>query len=188
MPLWQKPRLKLIKINLVIAYDGTAYQGWQWQRIGLGVQQRVEEALAKLPEHQRVPLVLFHFEDMPYEEIARKLRVSLAKVKTDILRARAALAQILARGVQDLGDRGRGEQGGQGRRIRAAQRVEQRHLRFRAELDQREFGDIGPLAQKLGVECHPGLTAKGRADRGLCSGIGQKRRCSQEGPRTVGIG
>jgi len=37
-----------IKINLVIAYDGTAYQGWQWQRIGLGVQQRVEEALAKL--------------------------------------------------------------------------------------------------------------------------------------------
>ncbi|MBS0662633.1 MAG: sigma-70 family RNA polymerase sigma factor [Verrucomicrobia bacterium] len=57
----------------------------------------VEEALAKLPEHQRVPLVLFHFEDMPYEEIARKLRVSLAKVKTDILRARAALAQILAR-------------------------------------------------------------------------------------------
>ena len=60
-------------------------------------RQLVEEALAKLPEHQRVPLVLFHFEDMPYEEIARKLRVSLAKVKTDILRARAALAQILAR-------------------------------------------------------------------------------------------
>ncbi len=57
----------------------------------------VEEALAKLPEHQRVPLVLFHFEEMPYDEIARKLRVSLAKVKTDILRARAALAQILAR-------------------------------------------------------------------------------------------
>lgn len=57
----------------------------------------VERALEKLPEHQRVPLILFHFEDMPYDEIARKLRVSLAKVKTDILRARAALAQILAR-------------------------------------------------------------------------------------------
>jgi len=37
-----------LKFKLVIAYDGTAYQGWQWQRIGLGVQQRVEEALAKL--------------------------------------------------------------------------------------------------------------------------------------------
>jgi RNA polymerase sigma-70 factor, ECF subfamily len=58
---------------------------------------RVEEALNQLPEHQRVPLVLYHFEDMPYEDIARKLRVSLAKVKTDILRARTALAKILAR-------------------------------------------------------------------------------------------
>jgi len=57
----------------------------------------VERALAQLPEHQRVPLVLYHFEDMPYEDIAKRLRVSLAKVKTDILRARAALAQILAR-------------------------------------------------------------------------------------------
>lgn len=57
----------------------------------------VERALEQLPEHQRVPLVLYHFEDMPYEEIATKLRISLAKVKTDILRARAALAKILSR-------------------------------------------------------------------------------------------
>jgi RNA polymerase sigma-70 factor, ECF subfamily len=57
----------------------------------------VENALAQLPEHQRVPLVLYHFEDMPYDEIAKKLRISLAKVKTDILRARAALAKILLR-------------------------------------------------------------------------------------------
>jgi len=57
----------------------------------------VEAALRELPEHQRVPLVLFHFEDMPYEEIAQKLRISLPKVKTDIHRARQALATILAR-------------------------------------------------------------------------------------------
>lgn len=57
----------------------------------------VERALDQLPEHQRVPLVLYHFEDLPYEAIARKLGVSLAKVKTDILRARAALARILRR-------------------------------------------------------------------------------------------
>ena len=57
----------------------------------------VEQALEQLPDHQRVPLVLLHFEDLPYEDIARRLHVSLAKVKTDILRARAALAQILAR-------------------------------------------------------------------------------------------
>ncbi len=56
----------------------------------------VEEALKRLPQHQRVPLVLYHFEDMPYQEIAEHLRVSLPKVKTDILRARAALAKLFA--------------------------------------------------------------------------------------------
>ena len=56
----------------------------------------VEHALRQLPQHQRVPLVLYHFEDMPYQEIAQHLRVSLPKVKTDILRARTALAKILA--------------------------------------------------------------------------------------------
>ncbi len=58
-------------------------------------RELVEQAL-KLPQHQRVPLVLYHFEDMPYQEIAQHLRISLPKVKTDILRARAALAKILA--------------------------------------------------------------------------------------------
>jgi RNA polymerase sigma-70 factor (ECF subfamily) len=57
----------------------------------------IERALDELPDHQRVPLVLYHFEDLPYEDIAKKLGVSLAKVKTDILRARAALAKIIQR-------------------------------------------------------------------------------------------
>jgi len=57
----------------------------------------VDDAIAKLPDHQRIPLVLYHYEDVSYDEIARRLGVSLAKVKTDILRARAALAKILSR-------------------------------------------------------------------------------------------
>jgi RNA polymerase sigma-70 factor (ECF subfamily) len=65
-------------------------------------RETVERALAALPAHQRVPLVLYHFEELPYEDIARKLNVSLAKVKTDILRARTALAKILLRsGTRD---------------------------------------------------------------------------------------
>lgn len=36
------------KFKLTIAYDGTGYEGWQVQRIGTGVQEKVEEALAKL--------------------------------------------------------------------------------------------------------------------------------------------
>jgi RNA polymerase sigma-70 factor (ECF subfamily) len=57
----------------------------------------LEEALRRLPERQRVPLVLYHFEELSYEEIAAKLGVSLAKVKTDIHRGRAALLPVLER-------------------------------------------------------------------------------------------
>jgi tRNA pseudouridine38-40 synthase len=44
-----------IKLKLTIAYDGTAYQGWQVQKTGMGVQQKVEEALAKIfPSVKRI--------------------------------------------------------------------------------------------------------------------------------------
>jgi tRNA pseudouridine38-40 synthase len=36
------------KFKLVIAYDGTAYEGWQVQKTGTGVQEKVETALTKL--------------------------------------------------------------------------------------------------------------------------------------------
>jgi len=65
----------------------------------------VEQALKQLPPHQRLPLVLYHFEDMPYQDIAQQLKVSLPKVKTDILRARTALARILAKiGIASAGE------------------------------------------------------------------------------------
>jgi RNA polymerase sigma-70 factor (ECF subfamily) len=53
------------------------------------------EALNKLPLDQRVPLVLFHIEEMSYREIAKSLKISLAKVKVDIHRGRLALRRIL---------------------------------------------------------------------------------------------
>ena len=58
-------------------------------------QDRLERALRGLPDHQRVPLVLFHFEDLSYQLIADTLRVSVAKVKTDIHRGREALKKAL---------------------------------------------------------------------------------------------
>ena len=58
-------------------------------------RELIEQALQGLPEHQRVPLVLYHFEDMPYQDIAARLGHSLAKIKTDILRGRLALAKVL---------------------------------------------------------------------------------------------
>ena len=57
----------------------------------------VERTLRELPERYRVPLVLYHFEELSYEQIAEQLRISLPKVKTDIQRGRAAMAKLLQR-------------------------------------------------------------------------------------------
>jgi RNA polymerase sigma-70 factor, ECF subfamily len=57
--------------------------------------EQVRAVLARLPDAQRVPLVLFHFEERSYQQIAQDLNVSVAKVKTDILRGRLALAKLL---------------------------------------------------------------------------------------------
>lgn len=59
-------------------------------------REQLELALRRLPEHQRVPLVLFHFENASYQEIAQMLGVSLGKVKTDIHRGREVLRKHLS--------------------------------------------------------------------------------------------
>lgn len=44
-----------MKFKLTIAYDGANYAGWQIQKIGLGVQQRVEEAIGRIfPSVKRI--------------------------------------------------------------------------------------------------------------------------------------
>jgi RNA polymerase sigma-70 factor (ECF subfamily) len=56
---------------------------------------RLERALRALPPHQRVPIVLYHFDEQSYEQIAARLRVSVGKIKTDIHRGRVALRAAL---------------------------------------------------------------------------------------------
>ena len=47
--------MDMLKFKLTIAYDGTAYAGWQVQKTGIGVQGKIEAALAKLfPSRPRV--------------------------------------------------------------------------------------------------------------------------------------
>ncbi|HUZ07742.1 MAG TPA: tRNA pseudouridine(38-40) synthase TruA [Candidatus Paceibacterota bacterium] len=47
--------MEALKFKLVIAYDGTAYQGWQVQKIGTGVQEKIEAALGKMfPSVKRI--------------------------------------------------------------------------------------------------------------------------------------
>ncbi|HLK70342.1 MAG TPA: sigma-70 family RNA polymerase sigma factor [Steroidobacteraceae bacterium] len=69
----------------------------------LTLQERrefIEAALQHLPERQRIALVLYHFEELAYEEIARQLRLPLATLKSDIHRGRRALLkQMHSRGL-----------------------------------------------------------------------------------------
>ncbi len=56
----------------------------------------LDAALRALPPHQRVPIVLFHFDEMSYRQIAERLGVAVSKVKSDIHRGRQALREALA--------------------------------------------------------------------------------------------
>jgi len=60
------------------------------------LQQAVDAAIAALPETQRLAVVLRRYEDMPYEEIARVLDLTVPAVKSLLFRARASLRTSLA--------------------------------------------------------------------------------------------
>lgn len=59
------------------------------------LELKVEAAVADLPETQRTALLLFQREELPYEDIAKILGVSLSATKSLIHRARETLKQRL---------------------------------------------------------------------------------------------
>ena len=77
-----------MRLKLTIAYDGANYEGWQVQKTGVGVQQKVEEAIARIFRGQmrvhgssrtdtgvHARAMIAHF-DLPDE----RLRMKLSKV------------------------------------------------------------------------------------------------------------
>jgi len=59
------------------------------------LHEKIEEALAQLPEKQRTALLLCRQEDVSYEEIAHIIECSLSATKSLIFRARETLKQKL---------------------------------------------------------------------------------------------
>ncbi len=59
------------------------------------LQKAVDEAVASLPEKQRMAVVLRRYENMPYEEIADVLGLSVSAVKSQLFRARSSLREAL---------------------------------------------------------------------------------------------
>jgi RNA polymerase sigma-70 factor (ECF subfamily) len=111
---WLKVATRNVCLNHLVRYrarwrlfseiDETAYEDRLASTVSQALaaehaerHEQLEQAIRALPDHQRVPLVLFHFEDASYEDIARMLHVSLGKIKTDIHRGREALRRLLTR-------------------------------------------------------------------------------------------
>jgi RNA polymerase sigma-70 factor (ECF subfamily) len=56
-------------------------------------------ALARLPEAQRVAIVLHHLADLPVAQVAEETGASVSAVKQQLVRGRAALSGLLADGA-----------------------------------------------------------------------------------------
>lgn len=59
------------------------------------LQKAVDKAINDLPEKQRMAVILRRYENMPYEEIAQILELSISAVKSQLFRARNALRDSL---------------------------------------------------------------------------------------------
>lgn len=62
----------------------------------LAREEEIQRALLRLPEYQRVMMVMFHTEMLSYEEIAEALNTPIGTVKSRLNRARLQLRDILS--------------------------------------------------------------------------------------------
>lgn len=62
----------------------------------LELVEAVKNAIEKLPENQRMAVILYRYEQMSYEEIAKSLEISLSAVKSLLSRARESLRKQLS--------------------------------------------------------------------------------------------
>lgn len=67
------------------------------------LREDIERALAALPEHHRVVVLLADLEEFSYGEIAATLGVPIGTVRSRLSRARAALQKLLWQQAQECG-------------------------------------------------------------------------------------
>ncbi len=88
--------------------DGVAARGAEPQQAPtassdevLERQEAVRSALEALPESQRAVVVLRHYHDLPYRDIAEVMEISIAAVESLLFRARQNLRERLLTGFDD---------------------------------------------------------------------------------------
>lgn len=57
--------------------------------------RELHEAILKLDEKYRMPLILYYFQDLSYQQIADVLNITLSSVKTRLFRAKDSLKIVL---------------------------------------------------------------------------------------------
>jgi RNA polymerase sigma-70 factor (ECF subfamily) len=67
------------------------------------LREDLDRALATLPEHHRVVVILSDLEECNYAEIAEMLEIPIGTVRSRLARARSALQKILWRQANELG-------------------------------------------------------------------------------------
>ncbi len=69
--------------------------------VGRELGGRLQAALAKLPEKQRLALVLFTVEELPQKDVAEQLKCSVEAVKWHVFQGRRKLREMLKDDLQD---------------------------------------------------------------------------------------
>ena len=59
------------------------------------LEEAINKAIQELPEKQRTAVILRRYEEMPYEEIAKVISMSVPAVKSLLFRARTQLKEAL---------------------------------------------------------------------------------------------
>lgn len=63
-------------------------------------EERLQQALAEMPEEFRAPVILFYFEEFSYKEIAEQMDVPIGTIMSRLARAKEQLRQkLIARNI-----------------------------------------------------------------------------------------
>jgi RNA polymerase sigma-70 factor (ECF subfamily) len=91
----KKQRLNFVEME--IAGDPAEENEWNETEIWYTVE-RIKESMAQLPDGYRTVLSLYLFEEYSYEEIAEMLDVAPSTARTQYMRAKKKLLQLLKTG------------------------------------------------------------------------------------------
>ncbi|WP_339254606.1 sigma-70 family RNA polymerase sigma factor [Sporosarcina sp. FSL W8-0480] len=74
----------------------TGNQSAEHQVLLFEEDQELHESILRLDEKYRIPLILFYFQDLSYQQIADVLNITLSTVKTRIFRAKDVLKKEMS--------------------------------------------------------------------------------------------